>query len=208
MGTIPAGSPEDVDRAVAAARDAFEGWAQTRREERGRFLAAIAEGLQGARRGDRRDDLAGAGDAAEAEPDQIQAGLPTTQFASMPKLMEEVAWEEQIGNSRVLREPIGVLGAITPWNYPLNQIAAKVAPALAAGCTVVLKPSEVAPLNAFMLAEVIEAAGLPAGRLQPRHRRRPGRRRGDRRPPAGSTWSPSPAPPAPAGGSPSSPRRP
>ena len=81
----------------------------------------------------------------------------------MPKLMEEVAWEEEIGNSRVLREPVGVLGAITPWNYPLNQIAAKVAPALAAGCTVVLKPSEVMPLNAFMLAEVIEAAGLPAG---------------------------------------------
>ena len=81
----------------------------------------------------------------------------------MPGLMEEVAWEEEIGNSRVLREPAGVLGAITPWNYPLNQIAAKVAPALAAGCTVVLKPSEVVPLNAFILAEVIEAAGLPAG---------------------------------------------
>ena len=81
----------------------------------------------------------------------------------MPRLMEEVAWEEEIGNSRVLREPVGVLGAITPWNYPLNQIAAKVAPALAAGCTVVLKPSEVVPLNAFILAEVIEAAGLPAG---------------------------------------------
>jgi acyl-CoA reductase-like NAD-dependent aldehyde dehydrogenase len=81
----------------------------------------------------------------------------------MPSLMEEVRWEEEIGNSRVLREPVGVLGAITPWNYPLNQIAAKVAPALAAGCTVVLKPSEVVPLNAFILAEVIEAAGLPAG---------------------------------------------
>ena len=93
----------------------------------------------------------------------IQAGLPTGQFAAMPGLMEEVAWEEEIGNSRVLREPVGVLGAITPWNYPLNQIAAKVAPALAAGCTVVLKPSEVVPLNAFILAEVIEAAGLPAG---------------------------------------------
>ncbi len=101
----------------------------------------------------------------------------------MPGLMEEVAWEEEIGNSRVLREPAGVLGAITPWNYPLNQIAAKVAPALAAGCTVVLKPSEVVPLNAFILAEVIEAAGLPGRRLQPRHRHRPGRRRGDRRPP-------------------------
>ena len=83
--------------------------------------------------------------------------------ASMPELMEEVAWEEEIGNSLVVREPVGVVGAITPWNYPLHQIAAKVAPALAAGCTVVLKPSEVAPLNAFILAEVIDEAGLPAG---------------------------------------------
>ena len=81
----------------------------------------------------------------------------------MPKLIEEVRWEEEIGNSLVLREPIGVVGAITPWNYPLHQIACKVAPALAAGCTVVLKPSEIAPLNAFILAEVIEEAGLPAG---------------------------------------------
>ena len=94
---------------------------------------------------------------------QIQAGLPTMSFASMPGLMEQVAWEEEVGNSLVVREPVGVVGAITPWNYPLHQIAAKVAPALAAGCTVVLKPSEVVPLNAFILAEVIEAAGLPAG---------------------------------------------
>src|SRR6478752_5131246 len=93
----------------------------------------------------------------------IQVGLPTAHSAAPPGLMEEVRWEEEIGSSRVLREPVGVLGAITPWNYPLNQIAAKVAPALAAGCTVVLKPSEVVPLNAFILAEVIEAAGLPAG---------------------------------------------
>jgi acyl-CoA reductase-like NAD-dependent aldehyde dehydrogenase len=77
--------------------------------------------------------------------------------------MEQVAWEEEVGNSRVLREGVGVLGAITPWNYPLNQIGAKVAAALGAGCTVVLKPSEVVPLNAFALAEVIEAAGLPPG---------------------------------------------
>ncbi len=112
----------------------------------------------------------------------IQVGLPASQFASMPQLMEEIAWEEEIGNSRVLREPVGVLGAITPWNYPLNQIAAKVAPALAAGCTVVLKPSEVTPLNAFLLAEVIEAAGLPAGVFNLVTGARAGGRRGDRRP--------------------------
>jgi acyl-CoA reductase-like NAD-dependent aldehyde dehydrogenase len=81
----------------------------------------------------------------------------------MPGALEEVRWEEEVGNSRVLREATGVVGAITPWNYPLNQIGAKVAPALAAGCTVVLKPSEVVPLNAFILAEVIESVGLPAG---------------------------------------------
>ena len=162
MGTIPAGSAEDADRAVAAARDAFDSWSQTSPRGARRLPGGDRRRARRAQRGDRGDDRAGAGDAAEAEPD-IQAGLPTGQFGAMPGLMEEVAWEEEIGNSRVLREPVGVLGAITPWNYPLNQIAAKVAPALAAGCTVVLKPSEVTPLNAFILAEVIEAAGLPAG---------------------------------------------
>ncbi len=162
MGTIPACTAEDADRAVRAARDAFDSWSQTSREERAGYLAAIAAGL-----GERSEEIAATIAQELGMPLKlsqiIQAGLPTGQFAAMPKLMEEVAWEEEIGNSRVLREPVGVLGAITPWNYPLNQIAAKVAPALAAGCTVVLKPSEVVPLNAFILAEVIEAAGLPAG---------------------------------------------
>jgi acyl-CoA reductase-like NAD-dependent aldehyde dehydrogenase len=93
----------------------------------------------------------------------IQAGLPTMSFGSMAQLATEFAFEEQIGNSLVVREPVGVVGAITPWNYPLHQIAAKVAPALAAGCTIVLKPSEVAPLNAFILAEIIDEVGLPPG---------------------------------------------
>ena len=162
MGTIPACTEADADRAVRAAREAFDPWSQTSREERAGHLAAIAAGL-----GERSDEIAATIAQELGMPlrlsKMIQAGLPIAQFGAMPKLMEEVAWEEEIGNSRVLREPIGVLGAITPWNYPLNQIAAKVAPALAAGCTVVLKPSEVVPLNAFILAEVIEAAGLPAG---------------------------------------------
>jgi aldehyde dehydrogenase (NAD+) len=162
MGTIPAGSAADADRAVIAARDAFESWSQTSREERAGYLSAIAAGL-----GERADEIAATISQELGMPltlsKMIQAGLPIAQFGAMPKLMEEVRWEEEIGNSRVLREPVGVLGAITPWNYPLNQIACKVAPALAAGCTVVLKPSEVVPLNAFILAEVIEAAGLPAG---------------------------------------------
>jgi aldehyde dehydrogenase (NAD+) len=162
LGTIPGCSPVDADRAVDAARAAFDSWSQAPREERARYIAAIAAGLN-----ERGDEIAATITQELGMPLKlsriIQVGLPASQFASMPKLMEEVAWEEEIGNSRVLREPVGVLGAITPWNYPLNQIAAKVAPALAAGCTVVLKPSEVTPLNAFLLAEVVEAAGLPAG---------------------------------------------
>ncbi len=162
MATIPAGTAEDADLAVRAARAAFGDWSQTSRSERAGYLEAIAAGL-----GERSEEIAATIAAELGMPLKlskiIQAGLPTGQFAAMPKLMEEVAWEEEIGNSRVLREPVGVLGAISPWNFPLNQIAAKVAPALAAGCTVVLKPSGVAPLNAFILAEVIEAAGLPAG---------------------------------------------
>ena len=164
MGSIPAGTPEDVDRAVAAAREAFESWSQTSPYERAGHLAAIAAGLS-----ERAEEIAALISGELGMPvkqsHQIQAGLPTMTFASMPQVVEEVVWEEQIGNSLVVREPIGVLGAITPWNYPLHQIAAKVAPALAAGCTVVLKPSEVAPLNAFVLAEIAEAAGLPAGVL-------------------------------------------
>jgi aldehyde dehydrogenase (NAD+) len=162
MGTIPSCTAADADRAVVAAREAFESWSQTSREERAGYLGAISAGL-----GERMDEIAATISQELGMPltlsKMIQAGLPIAQFGAMPNLMEEVRWEEEIGNSRVLREPVGVLGAITPWNYPLNQIAAKVAPALAAGCTVVLKPSEIVPLNAFILAEVIEAAGLPAG---------------------------------------------
>jgi acyl-CoA reductase-like NAD-dependent aldehyde dehydrogenase len=162
MGTVPACAPEDADRAVAAAREAFDSWSRTSREERAGYLTAIAAGL-----GERSEEIAATISQELGMPltlsKLIQVGLPASQFAATPQLMEEVAWEEEIGNSRVIREAVGVLGAITPWNYPLNQIAAKVAPALAAGCTVVLKPSEVVPLNAFLLAEVIESVGLPPG---------------------------------------------
>lgn len=162
IGTVPGCTPVEADRAVESARAAFESWSQTPREERAGYLAAIAAGL-----GERAEEIAATISQELGMPlklsQMIQVGLPTAQFGAMPKLIEEVEWEEEIGNSRVLREPVGVVAAITPWNYPLNQIAAKVAPALAAGCTVVLKPSEVTPLNAFQLAEVIEAAGLPPG---------------------------------------------
>jgi acyl-CoA reductase-like NAD-dependent aldehyde dehydrogenase len=162
MGTIPSCSPEDVDRAVKAAREAFGAWSQTPREERAGYLNAIAAGL-----GERSEEIAATISQELGMPLKlsqiVQVGLPTGQFANAAKLIEEIVWEEEIGNSRVIREALGAIGAITPWNYPLNQIVCKVAPALAAGCTVVLKPSEVTPLNAFQLTEVIEAAGLPAG---------------------------------------------
>jgi aldehyde dehydrogenase (NAD+) len=162
IGRIPEGTPDDVDRAVTAAHRAFEGWAGTPPEQRGALLGAIAEGLK-ARAGDIAEVIAREVGMPLKLAQHIQAGLPIATFASMPCLIKEIAFEEQVGNSLVIREPIGVVGCITPWNFPLHQIAAKVAPALAAGCVVVLKPSEVAPLSAFILAEVIDEAGLPPG---------------------------------------------
>ena len=162
IGRIPEGTAEDADRAVRAARAAFDSWSQTPPEERARLCAAIGEKL-----GERSDGLAALITTEMGMPiglsRMIQAGLPQLTFSSMPELVEEVSWQEEVGNSLILREPAGVVAAITPWNYPLHQIANKVAPALAAGCTVVLKPSEVVPLNAFVLAEVVEEVGLPAG---------------------------------------------
>jgi aldehyde dehydrogenase (NAD+) len=162
IATIPGCTPVEVDNAVAAARDAFDGWSRTPRAERAEALAAIAAAL-----GERAEELTDTITAELGMPRKltkmIQVGLGINHFAAMPKALEEVRWVEEVGNSRVLREAAGVVGAITPWNYPLNQIGAKVAPALAAGCTVVLKPSEVVPLNAFILAEVIESVGLPPG---------------------------------------------
>jgi len=162
MGRIPEGTPEDVDKAVQAARRAFETWSQTSKEERAKYLQRITEGLQ-ARMGDIANVIAQEVGMPINLSNMIQVGLPLMTFGSMQQLLDETPFEEQVGNSLVVREPVGVVGAITPWNYPLHQIAAKVAPALASGCTVVLKPSEVAPLNAFLLAEIIEEADLPAG---------------------------------------------
>jgi acyl-CoA reductase-like NAD-dependent aldehyde dehydrogenase len=162
MGRIPDGTPEDVDKAVQAARRAFPGWAATDKEERGKYLQRITEGLQ-ARMADIGNIVAQEVGMPINLSTMIQAGLPIMTFGSMGQLLDTFPFEEQVGNSLILREPVGVVGAITPWNYPLHQIAAKVAPAMATGCTVVLKPSEVAPLNAFILAEVIDEAGLPPG---------------------------------------------
>ena len=162
MGRIPEGTAEDVDKAVQAAARAFKTWSETSKEERQKYLQRITEGLQA-----RMPEIANLIAQEVGMPinlsNMIQVGLPLMTFSSMQGILDETEFEEQVGNSLVVREPVGVVGCITPWNYPLHQIAAKVAPALAAGCTVVLKPSEVAPLNAFALAEIIDDAGLPAG---------------------------------------------
>ena len=162
MATIPEGTAEDVDRAVEAAAAAFPAWSATSREERAKVLTRIGEALAA-----RTDEIAAIISHEVGMPmtlsGMIQVGLPAGAFADAAQAAEAFPWEEEIGNSLVVREPVGVVGAITPWNYPLYQIVLKVAPALAAGCTVVLKPSEVAPLNAFALAEVIDEVGLPAG---------------------------------------------
>ncbi|MCC6880269.1 MAG: aldehyde dehydrogenase family protein [Rhodocyclaceae bacterium] len=162
MGRIPEGDAADVAAAVAAARRAFDGWAATPVAERAAFLKKIQEGLK-ARSDDIARTIAGEVGMPLKLSAMIQAGSPIGTFGMYSRMLGDFAFEEKVGHSLVVREPIGVVAAITPWNYPLHQIAAKVAPALAAGCTVVLKPSEVAPLNAFILAEVIDSVGLPAG---------------------------------------------
>lgn len=162
IGRVPAASRADAGQAVAAARRAADAWGRAPGSERVEYLAGIQRGLA-----ERAEELAGIIAAEVGMPlklsRRIQAGLPVAVWESYVKLLEEYAFEERIGNSLVLREPVGVAVCITPWNYPLHQVVAKVAPALAAGCTVVLKPSEVAPLSAFILAEIIHEAGLPAG---------------------------------------------
>ena len=162
MGKVPAGGEKDIDAAARAAHAALAGWSQTSADKRAEFLQKISDGLKA-----RADEIAKTIAQEVGMPiklaGRIQAGLPIANFANYAKIAREFKFEERVGNSVVVKEPVGVVGAITPWNYPLHQIALKVAPALAAGCTVVLKPSEVAPFNAFILAEVIEAAGLPKG---------------------------------------------
>lgn len=162
MGRIPEADEQDVDAAVRAARAAFDGWAATPPATRGEYLAKIAEGLK-ARSAELAQTISGELGMPVKLSAMIQVGSPIANFGYYAKLAGKFEWEEQAGHSKVVSEPVGVVAAITPWNYPLHQIAAKVAAAFAAGCTVVLKPSEVTPLNAFILAEVIDAAGLPPG---------------------------------------------
>ncbi|CCH79162.1 putative Aldehyde dehydrogenase (NAD(+)) [Nostocoides japonicum T1-X7] len=162
IARVPLGSARDVDRAVAAAQTGFHAWSQTDLDTRAQLLSAVH-----ARLADQAERIAAVVTSEMGMPIAtsvlIQAGMPAWSFGSMARLVRDFPWQEEIGNSLVVREPVGVVGAITPWNYPLHQVAAKVAPAIAAGCSVVLKPSEVAPLSAFLLAEILDEVGLPAG---------------------------------------------
>lgn len=162
IGQVPELGTADVDRAVAAARSAFEGWAGTGRQQRAAALAALRDGLVA-----RREELAALITAEMGAPARIAGGLqvdlPVQVVEGYLRLLAEEPAPEQIGGSLVLHEPVGVVAAITPWNYPVHQAVAKLAPALAAGCPVVLKPSELAPLSAFLLAEIIDGIGLPPG---------------------------------------------
>ncbi|WP_200303651.1 aldehyde dehydrogenase family protein [Streptomyces adelaidensis] len=159
---VPAGTAEDVDAAVRAARAALPGWAATPPAERGALIGALRDALAA-----RRAEIAETVTAELGSPlpfsQKVHADLPVAVAGSYAELAATHAFEEKVGNSTVHHEPIGVVGAITPWNYPLHQIVAKVAPALAAGCTVVLKPAEDTPLVAQLFAEAVHEAGVPAG---------------------------------------------
>ncbi|MFF3916367.1 aldehyde dehydrogenase family protein [Streptomyces sp. NPDC001852] len=162
IGTVPAGSAADIDAAVNAARSALSGWASTAPTRRAELLATLSDELSA-----RQDQMGSLITAEMGTPigfsRRVQAGLPVTVTRLHSKLATEFAFEKRVGNSLVLLEPVGVVGAITPWNYPLHQAVCKVVPALAAGCTVVLKPAELTPLSAQLFAECVAAAGFPAG---------------------------------------------
>ncbi len=162
IGSVPAAGPAESDSAVLAARRAFEAWSVTSPAERAEWLEKIHAELK-SRAGEMTELIMAELGMPLKLTKIIQVGLPLEILESYANHARTFCFEERIGNSLVVKEPAGVVVAITPWNYPLYQIIAKVAPALAAGCTIVLKPSEVTPLNAFLLADIIDRVGLPAG---------------------------------------------
>ncbi|MDP7002767.1 MAG: aldehyde dehydrogenase family protein [Candidatus Thalassarchaeaceae archaeon] len=162
VGSVPIGDSSDVDAAVQAAQQAFGDWSQTSIERRVELLNLLSSAIK-----DRGEELARLITAEVGTPIEYSrmamVGTPRVVSRSYAKLLADFEWEEEVRNSLVVKEPIGVVAMITPWNFPLHQIIGKVAPALAAGCTMVLKPSKEAPLNAFLLAEILHEIGLPAG---------------------------------------------
>jgi aldehyde dehydrogenase (NAD+) len=161
-GKISLGSAADVDVAVNAARRAFASWSQSTREQRLDLLQAILAEYQ-----NRADDLAEAVTEEIGAPPSLAAGpqvfLGIAHLTTAIDVLKNFTFEEQKGATLIAKEPIGVCGLITPWNWPINQVAVKVYPALATGCTVILKPSEVAPYSSYIFAEILDAAGVPAG---------------------------------------------
>ena len=162
IGKIAMGSAADVDKAVIAAKDAFDTYSQTSVEERLALLGKIIEVYQS-----RYDEIAETISSEMGAPLTLskaaQAATGLGHFAQAIEILQGFEWEETKGRTLIRKEPIGVVGMITPWNWPINQISCKVAPALAAGCTMVLKPTEIAPLNAMLFAEVMHEAGVPPG---------------------------------------------
>ncbi|MFF3372153.1 aldehyde dehydrogenase family protein [Streptomyces sp. NPDC002680] len=162
IASVRIGDAEDVDRAVGAASDALPAWSATTAEERAVLLEAIASAVE-----QRADELASTLTQELGVPVSMarpaQVGMALQIFRQHADIAREFVFEEKRDGYRLVREPAGVVAAVTPWNFPLFQIACKVAPALTAGCTVVLKPSELTPLNALLLADILEQAGVPAG---------------------------------------------
>ncbi|NPU85958.1 MAG: aldehyde dehydrogenase family protein [Syntrophaceae bacterium] len=162
ISTVAMGNEEDIDRAVQAARESFPAWSRTPVPMRVALLKKISQAMA-ARQNEIGDTIAAEMGMPAPWSRMIQAGLPIATLNSFVPILENYPFEYDMGRTRIVKEAIGVCGFITPWNYPLHQIIGKVAPALAAGCTMVLKPSQLAPLNAFLLAEILEEAGLPPG---------------------------------------------
>jgi len=162
IATISLGSAADVDKAVKAARKAFETFSETTREERLDLLNRIIAAYQA-----HYDEMVETISQEMGAPVWLsraaQAAAGMGHFFEMTRVLQEFKFEEQRGSTLMRKEPIGVCGLITPWNWPVNQIACKVAPALAAGCTMVLKPSEIAPLSGYLFAQILDEAGVPAG---------------------------------------------
>ena len=162
IGSVPVGNAVDVESAVAAARAAFPAWSASSIEERIDVLNSISAALK--ERGEEISQLITAEVGTPINYSRMaMVGTPRVVSRSYAKMLESFEWEEEVRNSLIVKEPIGVVAMITPWNFPLHQIIGKVAPALASGCTMVLKPSKEAPLNAFLLADILHEIGLPAG---------------------------------------------
>ncbi len=162
IGSVPAGSAKDVEDAIAAAKAAYPTWSKSSVEQRIEILNALSAAFK-----EKTEELAQMITAEVGTPidysRMAMVGTPRVVSRSYAKMLENFEWEEEVRNSLLVKEPVGVCAFITPWNFPLHQIIGKVAPALAAGCTMVLKPSKEAPLNAFLLADIIDEIGLPAG---------------------------------------------